>query len=106
MNGDFEVEDVFVYARARGDDASGAGKSGAEETRGAAAAAALYVCLVSGFEIGKDGDGDGDESAAARARAQMFVDYVTGASMMDDGEACDSTRRRFVASSSPEGRWI
>ena len=89
VNGDFEVEDVFVYARARGDGASGAGKSGAEETR-AGGGGGKYVCLVSGFEIGKDGDGDDDESAAARARAQMFVDYVTGASMMDDGEACDS----------------
>jgi len=89
VNGDFEVEDVFVYAQARGDGVSGVEKNGGEEAR--AAGGAKYVCLVSGFEIGKDGgDDDDEENVAARARAQMFVDYVTGASTMDDAEACDS----------------
>ncbi|OUS43160.1 DNA polymerase delta small subunit [Ostreococcus tauri] len=45
---------------------------------------AKYVCLVSGLELGGRGS-----SAENLARNQMFVDYVTGASVMDSDAASD-----------------
>ena len=71
IKGDFVVEDTVVFAPANVQ-----GKT----TKPVSAAAddePTFVCLVSGFEIGED-----DSDAAVRN--QMFVDYITGASVDDD----------------------
>lgn len=72
--GEFEVEDAAVFAPARG----------GEDAVTTADGDAKYVCLVSGFELGGRGS-----SAENLARNQMFVDYVTGASVMDSDAASD-----------------
>jgi DNA polymerase delta subunit 2 len=66
VKGDFLVDDVVAYAPPTTGEA--------KKSKSEASTATKYVCLVSGFEIGGN-------DAAASARNQMFVDYVTGASI-------------------------
>ena len=82
--GEFEVEDVVVHAAPRFVGA-------AAEAATSDAAATKYVCIVSGFEIG--GRGSTEEAAA---RNQMFIDYVTGATVMNGVEAGDSDAAKIV----------
>ena len=66
VKGDFLVDDVVAYAPPTTGEA--------KKSKSEASTATKYVCLVSGFEIGGN-------DAAVSARNQMFVDYVTGASI-------------------------